>query len=288
MQSTRRCFCLAAGLTLIANVAFGSPQEDVGEGTAVEATAVALPEVPERADFDPLPAGTILSELYGERGTGPVLVRGYNPRLGEHVNAAVIFDSANPTGNDFDLATPNEGFEIDGAPGPGQGVGGIPGSPYENSQPLGHLLIIAEFVTDEDGDGLVDDPDDMGHASDSFTFDFSQTGPVTVHNMSLVDVERGEGRPRAEFYDASGTRIRTVDLPHTGDNGVADVDLGPTAGVSKMVVLLAGSGAISGFQFEKAPIERLPQTATREPLVLLIGLALVGLGLALRFRLRTR
>jgi hypothetical protein len=235
-------------------------------------------------DFAELPAGTIVSEVYGSGGTGPVHIFGLNPRMSESVNAAVIFDSAHPTGEDPDLGAPNETFEIDGQPGPGRGVGGLKDTPHQNAVPLGKLLIIAEDLVDADGDGLVDDPDDMAHRANLFTMDFSEVGPVTIHRMTLIDVESNEGRPVARLMNADGQEIRTVALPVTGDNGMTFVDFGPTSGVSKMTVSLGGSGAISSFRFEVDPppvIAVLPQTASRLPLVLLTAALLICLGGAL-------
>ena len=210
-------------------------------------------------DFAELPAGTIVSEVYGSAGGGPVRIFGLNPRLGDTTNAAVIFDSAHPTGEDPDLGAPNETFEIDGQPGPGSGVGGVKGSPFENATPLGKLLIIGEDLIDADGDGLVDDPDDLGHRADQFTIDFSAVGTVTIYRMTLIDVEAGEGRPFAKLMGADGQELRSVPLPVTGDNGMTLVDFGPTEGVSKMTVSLGGSGAISSFRFEATPAPPEPE-----------------------------
>lgn len=250
-------------------------------GLALTAGA-ALGEV-EVVDFEELPAGTITTEVFGSGGSGPVRIFGLNPRLGEDSNAAVVFDSANPTGEDPDLGSPNESFEIDGEAGPGLGFAGVKGGPYENSVPQGKLLIIAEDLLDFDGDGLVDDPDDMDHRGNLYSFDFSGIGTVAIESVTLVDVESNEGPAWARMFDASGNRIGSVDLPTTGDNGLAIVDFDPISGVSKMTVSLGGSGAISGFKFEAAPLARLPQTASQLPLALLMGVLLVGLGAALRF-----
>mmetsp|Transcript_25496 Transcript_25496/g.46032 ORF Transcript_25496/g.46032 Transcript_25496/m.46032 type:complete len:81 (-) Transcript_25496:194-436(-) len=59
-----------------------------------------------------------------------------------------IFDSGNPGGEtryacgDSDLGTPNE--KCSKNPGPGRGIGGEPGSPGENCEPLGNVLIVQE------------------------------------------------------------------------------------------------------------------------------------------------
>lgn len=65
---------------------------------------------------------------------------------------AMIFDSSNPSGDDWDLGTPNEKFG-----GPGKGIGGESGL-YKNDKPLGNVVIVSE---DEDAS----DPDDSEYPS---------------------------------------------------------------------------------------------------------------------------
>ncbi len=198
-------------------------------------------------DFDSLPTGMIVTEVFGDQGTGPVKVKGINGRFGEAVNAAIIFDSSNPTGDDFDLGSPNEVFG-----GPGKGIGGREGK-YANRERLGKLLIVAENMVDADGDGLIDDPDDEGQLQQrvDFEIDFSAVGPVTVHRMTLIDVEERERTPTVHLIGAAGTSLDRKDLDITDDNGVARIDLGPTEGVLRMLVQLHGSGAISSIRFER-------------------------------------
>ncbi len=241
-------------------------------------------------DFADLPAGTVVSELYGSAGTGPILVHGLNPRFGPDTNTAVVFDSANPTGQDPDLGAPNETFQVDGEPGPGRGDAGVKGAEYENSSGQGKLLIIAEDMVDADGDGLIDDPDDMDHRGNLYSFDFTSVGPITIDSLTLIDVERNEGPAMAKLFDADGAEIRVFDLPATGDNGLAKIDFEGVSGVAKMTVALGGSGAISGFRFEpESPpppppivITELPQTAGSQPTVVLIALLLIAVGVVLR------
>ena len=86
-------------------------------------------EVAEVITFEGLEAGARITEVFGNRGSGPVFVQGTNPLLSSSINAAVVFDSACPpggmpgdcTGEDMDLGTPNEAFG-----GPGVGVVALP------------------------------------------------------------------------------------------------------------------------------------------------------------------
>jgi len=69
----------------------------------------------ETIDFESDPAGSVLSSV------GSVTVLGTNPNFAPGTNAAVIFDTANPTGGDDDLGSPNS--QCPGG-GPGNGLGG--------------------------------------------------------------------------------------------------------------------------------------------------------------------
>ncbi len=231
MRISRSVFVFAACLLLVAASA----------GAAVEVV-----------DFTSLPVGKVVDEVFGTQGTGPIKVYGFNERFGEGINAAIVFDTGNPTGDDFDLGAPNETFGTEDRPTPGKGRGGVRGAPFENPEPLGKLLILAESLADLDGDGLIDDPDDEGQFRQlSFTLDLEEVGPLTVYRMTLIDVEDQEKTPAVHLYGADGGLIESRNLPITGDNGVVHVDLGPTENVFKMVVELHGSGAISSVQLEK-------------------------------------
>ena len=100
--------------------------------------------------FNLLPAGTTPTALTGRFGSGPVFVSATNPALGA-ANAAVVFDSSNPTGDDFDLGTPHESFG-----GPGVGSAGQMGLATENDRPLQKILIVGEDLVDANNDNLVD------------------------------------------------------------------------------------------------------------------------------------
>jgi len=192
-------------------------------------------------DFEGLPAGTILSEVTTTSGSGPIVVRGFNPFLGVRANAALIFDSSVPTGDDFDLGTPNMQFG-----GPGIGAGGRSG-PFQNDEARGKVLIVAENLNDWEGDGLVNSPDDLNAGATrqaALSFDFRALGPVTIDGLTLIDIEPSQLPPFVRTFDANGRSLGTTLLPATGDNGVTQVDLGGIPGVTKMVVHMRGSGAI--------------------------------------------
>lgn len=202
--------------------------------------------VPSRVDvldFEGLPAGTILAEVVGRHGVGPVGVHGFNPQIGA-TNAAVVFDSSAPTGGDDDLGTPNEDFG-----GPGEGDGGGQGSPYANKRAQRNLLVVADDLTDGNGDGLVDDPGDAPVAGAQLLFDFSALGGVTALSVTVVDVEARTPASRVDMFDSGGLLVGSVDLPNVGNNGAAVVDLGRARDVHQMLFTLNGSAAVDDLWF---------------------------------------
>lgn len=188
-------------------------------------------------DFEAFSKGDIVSSVYSRDGAGPVNVMGVNPRFPEQ-NAAMIFDSAVPSGGDPDLGTPHVDFG-----GPGVGVGGQMGSVYENNTALGKVLIITE-------DFDSNDPDDADLRESTFTFDFSELTNVSVYSMNIMDVEATENTATVKFYNGSDALIAQFGLPKVGDNGVHNYGFGEGVhDVAKMVVNLNGSGAIDNIVF---------------------------------------
>lgn len=198
-------------------------------------------------DFENYSAGTILSEVSSQNGAGPVKVYGHNPKFSGR-NAAMIFDSSNPTGNDPDLGTPHEDFG-----GPGIGTGGQKGSTYENNTALGKVLIITE-------DFDPTDPDDADLDGSYYSFDFSAVGTVTIYSMHIMDVEKSENAATVTFYDSNGDQIgSSFTLPRTGNNGVHNYLFGEgVSGVSKMMANMNGSGAVDNIVFLQEKVDTPP------------------------------
>ena len=209
-------------------------------GSASALTAMPLGGGPDGVTFDGLPAGTILETIFSENGFGPISVFG-DDSVVPGQNAAVIFDTANPTGGDFDLGTPNETFG-----GPGIGVAGEAGSPFQNDTFLGNVVILAEDLIDADNDGLVDDPDDADVPGATLEFGFP--GPVLIQGLTILDVEEDESSATVTLYDANDVIIEELVIPNPGDNGVINAT-GNTSGVIRMVVTLNGSGAFDNILF---------------------------------------
>ncbi len=109
--------------------------------------------------FNSQPPGTVVAGDLPGGGTAPGTLFPFITfsvtNTGDGPNSLIIFDSSNPTGEDWDLGTPNQDFG-----GPGIGYGGKEEQPGENFKSYGHLLIVAENIIDNNQDGLVDNPDD--------------------------------------------------------------------------------------------------------------------------------
>ncbi|WP_193212836.1 hypothetical protein [Luteolibacter marinus] len=206
-------------------------------------------------DFEGLPAGTVAFELSEGAGisggpAGTVGVNGYSSAFGFAINPVLIFDSANPTGGDDDLGTPNEIYA-----GPGIGAPGA-----TNGSPLGNIAIIAEDLVDNNGDDLIDDPDDADRKGSYMDFDFSTLGKgkgkkaptVTVNSLTFIDIEAEQGEA-GTYVELSGPGLPTnlIAIPPTGDNGVASIDGISLAGVTHMRVNLNGSGSFAGGTFNQ-------------------------------------
>ena len=194
-------------------------------------------------DFEGFAAGTVMTEQYAG--------------IGVHISAhnftgpdkAIIFDSANPTGGDWDLETP--------------------GYHPTNTVPLGMILIIAENDVDNNNDGFIDVPDDEGSRPAGwlrFDMDFlSTSGTVT-----LVDIEEHGGT--IDFFLGNGNSpIATIGIPSIGDNSVQTLAFDGFA-YDAMQVNLAGSGAV-------ASLNPVPEPAS---------MAALGLGCLALLRRRKR
>ena len=194
-------------------------------------------------DFEAQTPGEIVGSVFSNMGNGPVVITGINPTQIPN-NVALIFDSANPTGEDPDLGTPNETFG-----GPGIGLDGEMGMTFQNGQPLGNLLIVAEDLVDANGDGLIDDSDDSDRVGSELRFDFSAVAPVFVRGMNVIDVEPKEQPPLVAFFDAGGGLIASqVLVQPRRQRRVARANFN-VSGVFEMRVLLNGSGGLDSITF---------------------------------------
>ncbi|MFQ6027908.1 MAG: hypothetical protein ACE5Q6_10490 [Dehalococcoidia bacterium] len=151
---------------------------------------------------------------------------------------AVIFNSANPTGGDYDLGTPNIAFG-----GPGLGSGGGPG-PGANQIAQKQILIIHEGWTPLSATWVYRPDDNAAGGRLVFTFD----APVTIEEVHLLDVDDGSGYgSRVRTYNAplGGSILFDYKVPNLGNNSFQVVNLNDNPTVRRLEVILRGSGAIA-------------------------------------------
>ena len=165
-----------------------------------------LPELDfDRDAFDQtLEAGTVVSNQWAAWG-----INISTDRPGAH--PAMIFDSANPTGGDTDLVSPDQA----------------------------NVLIISE-------DGDSSDPDDNARGG-TLIFDFDR--PTTIAELGILDVEHRE-TTQIRLYDSQGSLIKTINAAGRGDNFQQAIDIS-AEGVSRMEVELDRSGAITHVTFNR-------------------------------------
>jgi len=190
-------------------------------GLASFSLATASPIV---LDFDtdaagnPIVAGQVIDTEYAGFG---VTIGVTN--LGGGPDLAVAFDSANPTGGDPDLETPNPAGHITNT------------VPYEN------VLIAQENGADANADGFLDAPfvpdDEAGGAQFVFSLDFDAFGA----DITLLDIESSGGT--VKFFH-NGSLVQSISIPSVGDSSVQTVSLSGNPFFDTFVVNLPDSGAI--------------------------------------------
>ncbi len=185
-----------------------------------------------------LSAGVTIAEQYAEWG---VHISAENNR-NNHPDQALIFDSSHPSGGDTDLGTPHQSFG-----GPGIGKGGT-ASEGLNNQALGNILIIAENIDDNDGDGIVDQPDDEAGGG-KLIFKFDQL--VKITELVLVDIDENE---RGAIIVATGAKGTGMEIPlkGLGDNSVVRFNPTDWNGIERFEIHFPGSGAVASLSFEPA------------------------------------
>ena len=189
-------------------------------------------------DFEGIPAGTIIDQVYsgygisGDPVDGFVTVIAFTPDSVD-VNRAMIFDARCPpgnvpsdcTGNDADLFNPS----------------------------FGNALIISEDLD-------TTDPDDADVPGSRIRFEYINLGQgdgATINSLEVQDIEEEQGEledARIYFWEGgfTGTIVGSVDIPHTGDGGSALVPVN-FAHVDAMGIDLAGSGMINNIRFTANP-----------------------------------
>lgn len=190
-------------------------------GMSLAATSVLAASI----DFSGLDAGTIIDNEYFSSLGVTVSATG----TGNAPDAAVIFDTDNPTGGDYDLAGPF-------APGVGNSFGSI--SP-------GNVLILQENNTCDEL--TCSNPDDQGSRPGG-TMSFAFGNAVSITSVDFFDVE-GPEAGTVVLFDAGGEVLNTIDIVSTGGDNLwyrLMIDVG---GVYSMDINMGGSGAIDNIQY---------------------------------------
>ncbi len=180
-----------------------------------------------------LPAGTIVDNEFDAYG---ITVTTLDPAN----HPAMIFDTANPTGGDSDLATPGNG----------------PG----NDTALGKVLILSE-------DGDASDPDDDARGG---TFVFTFADDTEVLSVGLLDIDADE-TVTVTAFDGSGGVIASTTENGVGNAGFQRAMLAAD-GVRRLEVALSSSGALADLDLaceddicEAIDVDLLPIGSTTIP-----------------------
>lgn len=228
-------FALPARLALLFAVAFyfgtTTSSAQLAPGSLIECGF--LLDFESAPNGDEIPAGLSVTEQWAGLG---VHISAKNNNSA-HPSKAIIFDSANPTGGDWDLGTPASKFG-----GKGRGEGGLAGE-GTNVLPLNKVLIIAENDVDADRDGLVDDPDDEAGGG-TLRFDFDD--PVEISTITLLDIDKNEASAVFKVHLSDGD-VKTMPISGLGDNSVFDIEP-HWKGVKALEIILPGSGSLAAMQ----------------------------------------
>ena len=138
-------------------------------------------------------------------------------------------------GNDPDLGAPNQGFS-----GIGEGDGGAPGTPGENANPQGLVLIINK-------DNNVSSPNDFaGGGTLTFTFDI----PLRLDEISILDTDTTKFDGIVRAYDAKtgGSLLSSAPIYGYGNNSFQNVPINATD-VQRLEVQLQSSGSVPMINF---------------------------------------
>jgi hypothetical protein len=229
------------------------------------ASAAVMLDFETDARGNPLAAGTIVR---GQYKRWDIHIDAGNATPG-HPDRAIIFDTSNPTGNDFDLATP--------------------GYHPTNTTSYGNVLILAENRRDYNRDGIIDDPDDEEHNPAGW-ISFRADRPQNVASFTFLDIEETDGSIDFFLY---GIWVNSIPIPALDDNAITTAAADGFE-FNSVRINFAGSGALVDLMFDfddgdgaTDPVpdpepEPDPQTPPTRPIVpepttiILLGLGALG------------
>jgi hypothetical protein len=183
-------------------------------------------------DFAGLPAGTILSEQYASLG---VHISGATSRT-DLPDAVVVFNSNGTGSHDPDLE-----------------VG------------IGNIAILANNLSDQNGDGLVDFPDENNYGGRQ-VYEFDSP----VHIGSFLFIDKDHGTPdKATAYDANDNAISSVPIPVGANASVQTITVNADNAV-KLEIRYRDSGGLTGIEVcptTVGPTPEPPSSGVANPLV---------------------
>jgi len=193
------------------------------------------------------------------------VVNAVNIAQGNISNMAVIFDTGNPTGGDFDLGGPFT-------------------NPTSGTLDPGNVLVIHEDPSSCNGVSCTNPDDEGSRGAGYFEFIFPST--VTINSIDFFDIEGVEGGRTAynaiNLYESPNVEIFPTfyTLTTGGDNTWSRLLLG-ASGVRSLRINMGGSGAIDNINFTATNPDPDPDpdpdpTAAPTP----TSLALLGIGFA--------
>ena len=211
---------------LVEGFSFSTLDIQTGDLTALPTDCLPTFDFERDGEGNPLEPGQIIDDEWANLGVTVLTDDPVNHPL-------MIFNSAAPTGDAFDLGTPNSDF---GGPGIGAGGGFLNGG--RNGLPRGQVLIIS-------GDANPDDPIDKWTGG---TIDFVFDPPAQqVTEVHFVDQDRGE-QGMITAFDADGLELMSRPLLSFGNNSFQSVPMG-AFNVGRLTISMSGSGALSAIVF---------------------------------------
>ena len=184
--------------------------------------------------FNEFAAGLIIDDEYAP--AVDIIARNF----GGGPNAAVIFDTDNPTGGDNDLAAPFSSA--------------TPG--LSDSYTPGNVLIIQERDNCDFTAGSCTVPDDEG-SRPAGEFEFVFNTAVILESLDFFDIEPIESSKAIRLFDVNDDPIfaGSFVVPDTGGDRKWDrLDFSNATGVKRMVIGMGGSGAIDNLSYTVIPV----------------------------------
>lgn len=164
--------------------------------------------------------GQFIDEEYADWGVH-IQARNY----ARPFDAAISFDSLNPTGGDTDLRTDSNRYGLN------------------NDRERGMVLILAENIKDNNKDGYVDKPDDEGKRPVGY-FDFLFDYRVNAGGLVMLDIDNHHEPGSVQFFLDGSLLSQSFNFQALGDNSIQTLDWSGFE-YDKMRINLGGSGAVA-------------------------------------------